>query len=130
MPKSLWQEIEKERKKPAVSPVRKPTKPKKKSRIKATVIPRNRDTTKPQYHNELVEEIRKSVKKLGKEAATHRFTIEEKKALADIIYQYKGQGVRTSENQIARISINFLIEDYRENGKNSVLSRVIERLNA
>ena len=130
MPKSLWQEIEQERKKSRVSPARKPSKPKKKSKTKVTAKPRPRDTVIPRYHNELVEKIRKAVKKLGKEAATHRFTLEEKKTLGDIVYQYKGQSIRTSENQIARISINFLIEDYRENGKNSILARVIERLNA
>ena len=98
-----------------------------------TVIPRHHatmaDTTTPRYHDTMVEAVRKAVKEFGKEAATHRFTTEEKKALADIIYSYKGQGIKTSENEIARIAINFLVTDYRENGKNSALHLVINALN-
>jgi hypothetical protein len=77
----------------------------------------------------LIETIRKAVEQVGKEAATYRFTQEEKKALADIVYTYKTNGVKTSENEITRTAINFLVEDYRENGSNSILARVLERLN-
>ncbi len=102
----------------------------KKSRgYRGTTIPRNHGTKKP-YNQDLIESIRKAVKGLGKEAATYRFTAEEKKSLADIVYQYRGQKIRTSENEITRIAINNLVEDYRQNGKNSVLARVINSLNA
>ncbi len=76
-----------------------------------------------------IESIRKSVKQLGKEAATYRFTQEEKKVLADIVYSYRGRGIRTSENEVTRIAINSLIADYRENGENSTLAKVLARLN-
>jgi hypothetical protein len=59
-----------------------------------------------------------------------RVTPEEKARLADIIYTYKRQGVKTSENEINRIAMNFLIEDFHKNGKESVLAQVIEVLNA
>ncbi len=95
----------------------------------STMVPRYHDTTVSSYQDSLIENIRKAVKKLGKEAATYRFTEEEKKSLADIVYTYKGTGVRTSENEITRTAINFLVEDYRQNGSNSILARVIERLN-
>jgi hypothetical protein len=72
---------------------------------------------------------RKAVKELGKEAATHRFTQGEKSALADIIYAYKSQGLRTSENEITRVAINFIISDYKANGENSVLDRTLKALN-
>jgi hypothetical protein len=102
-----------------------------------TVIPRNhdimtpsnRDTTQPSYHDTIVQLVRKAVKELGKEAATHRFTVQEKQAVADIIYTYKMRGIRTSENELARIAINFLIHDYQENGENSVLDKVLQALN-
>ena len=42
---------------------------------------------------------------------------------------YKGQGIRTSENEITRIAINYLVENYKQDGENSILARVIERLN-
>jgi len=74
--------------------------------------------------------VRRAVKRLGKEAATYRFTQEEKRALADIVYVYKGRGIKTSENEVTRISLNYLLEDYRQNGKDSLLAQIIERLNA
>jgi len=76
-----------------------------------------------------VETVRVAVKQFGKEAATHRFTPEEKKAIADIIYTYKMRGIRTSENELTRIGVHFLLEDYEENGENSFLDRVLKALN-
>jgi len=94
-----------------------------------TTKPRNHDTTVSRYHDTIIELVRKAVKEFGKEAATHRFTLGEKKALADIIYAYKNHGIRTSENEITRIAVNFIISDYRENGENSVLGRALKALN-
>jgi hypothetical protein len=92
-----------------------------------TVIPRHHDTTSSE--SDQLELIRQAVRQLGKEAATHRFTVEEKRALKDIEYSYGVRGVRTSENEITRIAVNHLIQDYRENGENSILAQVLERLN-
>ena len=105
--------------------------------IKATKKPSNRDTTQPRihdttvsrYHATSIELVRKAVKELGKEAATHRFTIKEKKALANIIYSYKNRSLRTSENEVTRIAVNFIINDFRENGENSILDRTLKALN-
>uniref|UniRef100_A0A7V3NVA9 Uncharacterized protein n=1 Tax=candidate division WOR-3 bacterium TaxID=2052148 RepID=A0A7V3NVA9_UNCW3 len=94
-----------------------------------TTTPRHRDTTIPRYQDTIFEQVRKAVKELGKEAATHRFTQEEKRAITDIIYTYKNNGIKTSENEVARISVNFIIEDYRENGENSILHKVLKALN-
>ena len=113
------------------------TPPKKKTAEKSGVKPRNRDTTKPRhhdttvsrYHDTIVELVRRAVKDFGKEAATHRFTLEEKKAIADIIHAYKGLQIKTSENQITRIAVNFIINDYQENGENSILDKTLKALN-
>lgn len=94
-----------------------------------TMTPRYPDTTVSRHHSNLIEVVRKAVKEFGKEAATHRFTLQEKKDIADIIHIYRQQGVRTSENELARIAVNFLISDYRQHGQNSILHRVIEALN-
>ena len=94
-----------------------------------TTTPRNHDTTASRYHDTVVELVRKAVRELGKEAATHRFTLGEKKAIADVIYTYKSRGIKTSENEIARIAINFVIQDHEENGKNSILHKVLKALN-
>jgi hypothetical protein len=93
-----------------------------------TMIPSNHDTMIPPHPDDLVELIRTAVKQLGREPATHRFTVEEKKALAQIIFEYKQKGIITSENEITRIAINFFIEDYRLNGEKSLLAKVLERL--
>ena len=97
--------------------------------IRDTMTPRNHETTASRFHETIIELIRKAVKEFGKEAATHRFTTEEKKAVADIIYSYKNRGIRTSENEIARIAVNFIINDHKENGEESVLDRALKALN-
>jgi hypothetical protein len=91
--------------------------------------PRNHDAVVPRYHDTTIESVRRAVKEFGKEAATHRFTVEEKRAIADVIYAYRGLGIKTSENQVARIAVNFIINDYRENGENSVLDKALRALN-
>ncbi len=94
-----------------------------------TTTPRYHDTRQPQVYGVAIELVRKAVKEFGKEAATHRFTSTEKKQIADLIYTYKNQGVRTSENEITRIAVNFIVEDYRENGEGSVLHKILKALN-
>jgi hypothetical protein len=94
-----------------------------------TTVSRYHDTTQPQVYGVAIELVRKAVKEFGKEAATHRFTDTEKKQIADLIYTYKNQGTRTSENEITRIAVNFIVEDYRVNGENSVLHKILAALN-
>lgn len=89
-----------------------------------TMVSRHDDTTTPS----MVESIRKAVKLVGKEAATHRFTPEEKAAIADIIYTYRRQGFDSSENEIARIAINWLVADHQQNKEESVLAHVLRAL--
>lgn len=90
--------------------------------------PRHHDTTVSPRHESMVEAVRRAVKEFGKEAATHRFTTQEKRAIAEIIYAYKKQGTRTSENEITRVAVNFIIHDYKENGANSLLATFLKSL--
>ena len=99
------------------------------SRHQDTTQPSNHDTTVSRYHDTIIELLRKTVKVIGKEAATHRFTVEEKKAIKKIVFTYEDQGLLTSENEITRIAVNYLIEDYKQNGKSSLLDRVLKALN-
>jgi hypothetical protein len=99
--------------------------------------PSNRDTTVPRHQaatadnvDDYVEVVRKAVKLLGEKAATHRFTADEKDAIADIVYALRKKGITTSENEITRIAINYLLWDYRQSKQISILARVLERLNA
>jgi hypothetical protein len=95
----------------------------------STMTPRNHDITIPQDEEDIFEVVRKAVKQIGKEAVTHRFTLDEKNLLADIEYTYKRQGLRTSENELTRIAINYFIQDYQRNGDSSLLARILQRLN-
>ena len=94
-----------------------------------TVIPRYHDGTTPRVHGVIIEFVRKAIKEFGKEAATHRFTQLEKKEIGNLIYTYKNQRIKTNENEITRIAVNFIFEDYKENGENSVLHKILKALN-
>ena len=77
------------------------------------------------------EAIRKIVKNPGKEEVLYvRLSKEEKDRLADISYTYKRQGIRTSDNEVVRVAINALLEDYRTSGANSLLAIIIASLHA
>lgn len=78
--------------------------------------------------DEFIDRIRKTVKSAGEKVSFVRLTTEEKNLLVDIVYTYKRQGVKTSENEINRIAVNFLMEDYKAYGQESVLARVIAAL--
>ena len=101
---------------------------------RATTVSRNHDTAADTTASDLLpddalELVRRAVRTLGKEAATYRFTQDEKRALSGIVYAYKDRGIKTSENEITRIALNYLIDEYRRNSTNSILARVLARLN-
>ena len=82
------------------------------------------------YDHATIDSIRKTVKVVGREVSFVRLSAEEKRRLAGIVYTYKMQGTKTSENEINRIAINLLLEDYESNGEQSVLARVLGALHA
>ncbi len=94
-----------------------------------TKQPRHHDTTVSRYQDTLIEDLRKAVKEFGKEAATHRFTEAEKQVIAEIVFKYRKQGIKTSENEITRIAINFIAKDHSDNNKESLLDKVLTALN-
>ncbi len=120
---SVFFQGKKEKIKPDNKPAKVPT------GLRDTTQPRHHDTVVSRYHDTIIEKVRKAVKQFGKEAATHRFTQEEKDAIADIVYSNKLLGIRTSENEITRIAINFITNDRLENKQNSVLDQVLKALN-
>ncbi|MBI3732531.1 MAG: hypothetical protein HY259_03625, partial [Chloroflexi bacterium] len=78
------------------------------------ITPANPDASPlARYPDGLINTIRKIVKSTGKEVSFVRLTLEEKKQLVDIVYSYKSQGIKTSETEINRIAVNFLLEDYQ-----------------
>ena len=108
--------------------------PKKKPSTHDTTPPLNQSTVVPRHHDTtvspLVETVRKAVREPGKEAATHRFRVVEKRAIAAIVYTYASNGIRTSENEVARIAINWILCDYEENGEQSLLHKTLSALNS
>ena len=73
-------------------------------------------------------DIRRMVREqLGVKAATYRFTPEEKRALRELVYTYEGTGTRTSENEIIRIALNWLLADYQQHGQESILAQTLEQ---
>lgn len=101
---------------------------------RATTVSRNHDTAvdttvSDTPVDDALETVRRAVRTLGKEAATYRFTQAEKRALSGIVYAYKDRGIKTSENEITRIALNYLIDEYRRNNTSSILAQVLARLN-
>lgn len=94
-----------------------------------TVQDNHQDAMPPSNHDTSVELVRKAVKIVGKEAATYRLTKNEKQELLEIIFAYRSQGTKISENEIARIAINYLITDYKSNPVKSILQEVMDALN-
>ena len=82
------------------------------------------------YPDDLIEVIRKRVKATGKEVSYVRVTTEEKEDIVDIEYTLRRQKVATSENEIYRIALSYLLEDYKASGEQSVLARVLAALRA
>ena len=80
---------------------------------------------------DIIEIIRKIVKTPAKEEVIYvRVSKEEKNQLRDIEYTYGRQGIDTSANELGRIAVNFLIADYKANGENSILAKVLTALHA
>ena len=84
----------------------------------------------PRYHDSMTATIAKSVRETGKEVCTYRLTQKEKTSLVEIIYHFRMRNCRLSENEIARIAINFLIEDFRADKEDCKLSSIIEAMKA
>ena len=93
-----------------------------------------RASTLANIQDDIVETIRKTVKQVGKDTLFVRLTSDEKHQVTSVVYalneMYRGESRKTSENEIGRIGVNFLLEDYKANGKESILAKVLAALNA
>jgi hypothetical protein len=98
------------------------------ARARASRLASEQASTLAAVSDETIDAIRRAVKVAGKEVSFVRLTAEEKAQLADIVYTYKRQGKKTTENEINRIAVNYMIADYKANGERSVLARVIAAL--
>ena len=102
------------------------------SRHHDTAVSRHHETAtprlEPRLEPSLVSRLRAAVKQLGQEGATHRFTAPEKERLAEIVYHYHCERLRTSENEIVRIAVNWLLHDHAARGEAGILHRVLRAL--
>ena len=89
---------------------------------------KDKDITISGYQN--LEEIRKTVKPLGRVVSCLRLTEQEKVGLADLCYAKKRMGFKTSETQIIRVALCMLLAEHGALKKESTLSKVLEMLNA
>jgi len=75
-------------------------------------------------HDTMVGFILKSIKEIGREASTYRFSKKEKLALLGIIYKLRMHNISISENEIIRIGILYLIYDFNKRNNTSLLMRI------
>jgi len=84
--------------------------------------------------DDFIEAIRRTVKQVGKEALFVRLSAHEKRQISSLVYTfneiYRGEGRKTSENEVSRVGLNWLLEDYQASGEHSMLARVLASLNA
>lgn len=92
------------------------------------MVSSHRGSVVSRYQESTIENIRRAVKEFGKEAATHRFTLAEKRAIANIVHSLHMQGIRTTENEVTRIAINYVIDEFNRQEKESLLGLVIKAL--
>jgi len=87
---------------------------------------RKNESKLSRHHDAMIADIEKAIREIGKEVCTYRLTEKEKTSLVEIIYHYRMRKYRLSENEIARIAINFIIQDFNSNKKDCILSRIID----
>lgn len=94
---------------------------------KASVQSREQASKLASYHASVLAKISKTVREIGKEVSYTRLTQEEKRRVLDIIYSFKSDGVKTTENELMRIALNFLLEDYDLQKKGSILHKILHQ---
>jgi hypothetical protein len=81
------------------------------------------------YDPTLVERIRRTVRTPGRQVSYVRLTADEKQLLTDFLYAYGHRNsLKTSETEVMRIGLSFLLADYEQNGDASLLVNVLDAL--
>lgn len=108
----------------------------------ATVVSRHHDTTVPSKEvghamsaslkgdDDFIARVRRSVRSLGREAATLRLSLDEKHRLDDLVFTLRRNGRRTTATELIRIALNLTLEDYAQHGAASKLAQVLQALDA
>lgn len=76
--------------------------------------------------SELVRRLRDQLDEEHNLHYSYRFTREEIEALRDAVYELEARrGFRVTRNDIVRLGLEWIIDDYKTHGKESLLVRVI-----
>ena len=94
-------------------------------RNRTTMVSRHQNDMKSYNQDELIAEINKALQEVGKQVSTYRLTKSEKNFLIDSIYKYRLEGIITSENEIIRIGLNFILLEHKVRKESSILNKVI-----
>ena len=111
-----------------VEEVSAPAEPTQDSQHASTLASKHKPVAAPFPLRAILAAIRKTVRVPGREVSFVRLSSEEKARLVDIVYTYKRQGHKTSETEINRIAVNFILEDYTANGEQSILAQALAAL--
>ncbi len=82
------------------------------------------------HDDAVIATIRRAVRGPGKEVAYLRLTLDEKRRLGDVLDDLRRQGTKSTENEVGRIALNFILEDNEQNGDKSILAGVLASLRA
>ncbi len=96
-------------------------------------IPSYQPTNIPADGSNEIASIHKALRQTSSTAASYRFSTIEKQRLEVALFELKtrsmrtrdAQDIRTNENEVVRISLNYILDDYKAKGDESVLVRAL-----
>ena len=98
------------------------------SKQASTLASRHQKGDAPVLPQATLTAIRKTVRVPGREVTYVRLSSEEKARLYEVVSTYKLQGHKITETEISRIAVNFILEDYRAHGEQSILAQALTAL--
>jgi hypothetical protein len=98
------------------------------SKLASTLASRRQKGDAPVLPQATLTAIRKTVRVPGREVTYVRLSSEEKARLYEVVSTYKLQGHKITETEISRIAVNFILEDYRAHGEQSILAQALTAL--
>jgi hypothetical protein len=99
-------------------------------------IPLYQSTNIPEQQGVMIAAIHKALRDKSNDAASYRLSKIEKQRLTVVLHELKigsllnpdQLNLSSNENEVARIALNYLLNDYQEHKDNSILVRVLTSL--
>lgn len=84
--------------------------------------------TEPAAVREVPDDVWDSLEEPATITNSFRYTDAELSALTDVLYQIgKQQGAKLSKQEVARLGLNVVLDDYRRRGSGSLLGQLAAR---